>query len=115
MNNDLSALEKSHELNGFFQQIYRRHKQNIANAREFIEVEDLICDQLLEQIHNYFIVQRLVLSTATLNLRSGEIYSLPDGTRYIALRNGADNYLLYAEEAGFRFPPGYEITAGGAV
>lgn len=117
MNKTLSGLQESYarflEIGQSFQQTYQRHKDNIATLREFIEVEDLVCDELLEQIHNYFRVRRLIESTATLELKSGAIYELPDGKRFIALRKDSDAYLLYDEETGLYSPAAYEITAWG--
>jgi hypothetical protein len=119
MNKDLTALLESHarfvEISGNVQKTYEEHRNNIARLREFIEVEDLVCNRLLEQIHTHLFVRRLIESTVTLKLKSGEVYSLTDGRRYIALRKDPDTYLLFDEETGFYSPAVYEITVWGDV
>lgn len=119
MNKALSNLEKfqAHflQMKEDFQKSYEHHRQYLAQVQDFLEVEELICHELLEQIHMHLLVERLVLSIETLRLKSGEVYGLPDGTHYIALRKCAGSYLLYARETGFKVAALYEVNEWGTV
>ena len=48
-------------------------------------------------------------------LRSHGIYQLPDGRRYVAIKDGAGSFFLYPAAHGPAAPPVYEVTPDGAV